>query len=202
MAGDLIDLWLYEGQKGLNFVKATQAYQLTDQYVHYGEIYEQVKSRSQALATSVKSTVSGGLESLNQKVVFFYDEASSFVGMLINVLSSRQSELAEYIRRTYSNVSVFMHDNWMRLDFNRDGAVSAEDLRKNLTEFYRFLVNYHYVEETLRISSSLYDEAKKRIRQSQESKPAEQAPAEKEPVQEAEPKESQPHKAEDKQKTD
>jgi hypothetical protein len=87
--------------------------------------------------------------------------------MLIGVLSSRQSELADYITRTYSNVSVFMHDNWMRLDFNKDGSVSAEDLRKNLNEFYRFLVNYHYVEETLRISSSLYDEAKKRIRQTQ-----------------------------------
>lgn len=87
--------------------------------------------------------------------------------MLIGVLSSRQSELVDYITRTYSNASCFMHDNWMRLDFNKDGSVSAEDLRKNLTEFYRFLVNYHYVEETLRISSSLYDEAKKRIRQTQ-----------------------------------
>lgn len=84
-----------------------------------------MKTRSQSLASSVKTTVHGSLETLNQKVVFFYDEASSFVGMLIGVLSNRQSELADYISKTYSNVTVFMHDNWMRLDFNRDGAVSA-----------------------------------------------------------------------------
>lgn len=96
--------------------------------------------------------------------MFFYDEASSFVGMLISVIRDRQGELAKYIRATYSNVTVFMHDNWMRLDFNKDGSVTSEDLRKNLTEFYRFLINFHYLEETIRISSSLYDEAKKLIK--------------------------------------
>ena len=93
--------------------------------------------------------------------MFFYDEASNFVGMLISVIRERQGELADYIRNTYSNVNVFMHDNWMRLDFNRDGSVSAEDLRKNLTEFYKFLVNFHYLEASMRITTSLYDEAKK-----------------------------------------
>lgn len=93
--------------------------------------------------------------------MFFYDEASNFVGMLISVIRERQGELADYIRNTYSNVNVFMHDNWMRLDFNRDGSVSAEDLRKNLTEFYKFLVNFHYLEASMRITNSLYDEAKK-----------------------------------------
>ena len=36
-------------------------------------------------------------------------------------------------------------------------------MRKNLTEFYRFLVNFHFVEASIRISSTLYDEAKKLI---------------------------------------
>lgn len=84
--------------------------------------------------------------------------------MLISVVRDRQGELAKYIRETYSNVTVFMHENWMRLDFNRDGSVTAEDLRKNLTEFYRFLVNYHYLEASIRISSTLYDEAKKMLK--------------------------------------
>jgi hypothetical protein len=101
---------------------------------------------------------------MNERVVFLYDEASSFVGMLIGVISERQAELAAYIRQTYSNVSVFVMDNWMRLDFNQDGAVTADDLRKNLTQFYQFLVNFHYIEESMKITSSLYDEAKKRIR--------------------------------------
>ena len=104
------------------------------------------------------------MTALNQSIVFFYDEASSFVGMLIKVVTDRQSELVDYIRKTYSNVSVFIQDNWMRLDFNQDGAVTAEDLRKNLQEFYKFLVNYHYIQETMKISSSLYDAAKQRMK--------------------------------------
>lgn len=80
----------------------------------------------------MKSTINQNLESLSQKVVFFYDEASSFVGMLINVLRDRQSELIEYIQKTYSHVTVFIQDNWIRLDFNFDDMLSPEELRKNL----------------------------------------------------------------------
>ena len=126
--------------------------------MHYADTYESVKTQSKSLAGR-----------LQEKVVFFYDEASTFVGMLIRVLSDRQDELVKYVRSTYSNVTVFVHDNWLRLDFNKDGSVSAEDLRKNLKEFYDFLKNYHYVEETMRISSSLYDEAKKLIRSEKKS---------------------------------
>jgi len=153
VTGDLIDLWLYEGSKGLNYVQASQAYQYTDQYVHYADTYDTVKTQGKSLAGRVQ-----------EKVIFFYDEASNFVGILIKVLSNRQDELVKYVTATYSNVNVFVHENWLRLDFNKDGSVSSEDLRANLKEFYEFLKNYHYLEETMRISSSLYDEAKKLIR--------------------------------------
>lgn len=43
-----------------------------------------------------------------QKVVLFYDDATNFVGMLINVLRDRQAELVSYIKKTYSNVHVYM----------------------------------------------------------------------------------------------
>ena len=78
---------------------------------------------------------------------------------MINVLSERQEELVAYIRRTYSNVQVFMHDNYLRLDFNQDGSVSMEDLRSSLTQFYEFLKSYDYIQETTRISSDLYTKA-------------------------------------------
>lgn len=64
---------------------------------------------------------------------------------------------------------MFVHENWLRLDFNKDGSVSSTDLRANLKEFYEFLKNYHYIEETMKISSSLYDEAKKLIRSEKKS---------------------------------
>ena len=50
--------------------------------------------------------------------MLFYDEATAYVGMLIKVLSERQDQLVEYVRNTYSNVSVFVQDNYLRLDFN------------------------------------------------------------------------------------
>jgi hypothetical protein len=46
VTGDLLDLWLYEGSKGVTFIQASKAYKLTDPYVHYVDKYEAVKSRS------------------------------------------------------------------------------------------------------------------------------------------------------------
>ena len=43
---DLLDLWLYEGSKGLAFVQASKAYKLTDPYVNYVAKYDAVKSKT------------------------------------------------------------------------------------------------------------------------------------------------------------
>mgnify|MGYP001452876933 CR=1 FL=1 len=53
--------------------------------------------------------------------------------MLLQVLKERQGELITYIQKTYSNVRVFVQDNWLRLDFNEDGSVGIEDMRKGLS---------------------------------------------------------------------
>ena len=81
------------------------------------------------------------------------DDATSKVGLLLQVLRERQSHLLDYIQKTYSNVVVFVHDNWMRLDFNNDGTVSIDDVRKGLNSLYEFLKNYDYIEATTRIKS-------------------------------------------------
>jgi hypothetical protein len=52
----------------------------------------------------------------------------------------------------------------MRLDFNNDGNVSIDDMRKGLYELYEFLKNFDYIEATTRIRSSVYEEAKRYIR--------------------------------------
>jgi hypothetical protein len=35
VSGELLDLWLFEGSKSLEYVKQSQAYKLTDPYVNY-----------------------------------------------------------------------------------------------------------------------------------------------------------------------
>lgn len=121
VTGDLLDLWLYEGSKGVSFVQESKAYKLTDPYVNYVDKFEAVKSRSAEV-----------LHQVQDKVVLFYDDASKFVGMLIKVLTERQDELVAYVRSTYSNVQVFVQDNYLRLDFNEDGNVGMDDLRQSL----------------------------------------------------------------------
>lgn len=80
------------------------------------------------------------------------------------MLSERQGSLIDYISKTYTNVVVFVQDNWLRLDFNKDGTVSIDDVRKAMHELYEFLKNYDYIEATTKIKSGVYEEAKRYIK--------------------------------------
>lgn len=53
VTGDLLDLWLFEGSRGLHYLQESKAYKLTDPYIHYIAKYEQVKESS----LKMKSTI-------------------------------------------------------------------------------------------------------------------------------------------------
>lgn len=128
VSGDLLDLWLFEGSRSLEYIKQSKAYKMTDPYVNYVQTFEQVKDRSLALGGAVQTK----LTDLNQKCIVYYDDASKFVGLLVKVVTERQGELKDYVKETYNNVQLYAHQNWMRLDFNQDGKVDVDDIRKSL----------------------------------------------------------------------
>lgn len=130
---------------------------MSDPYVNYVKKYELVKSASQNLGQQLISSYGD----LNQKVVLFVDESKVYAGFLIQVISERREELLEYVQKTYDNVQVFVQDSWLRLDFNNDGSVSMDDLRKSLLSLYEFLKSYDYIEKTTRIKSQVYSEAQR-----------------------------------------
>jgi len=160
VTGDLIDLWLFEGSKGLKFLQESRAYKLTDPYLHYIEKYESIKD---------SSIVQKTIPQVYHRVVLLVDETTKRVSFMIKVIRDRQVELIDYIQRTYSNVVVFVKDNWLRLDFNKDGSVSVDDVRKRLSELYEFLKSYDYIEATTRIKSTVYEEAKRYMRVERQS---------------------------------
>ena len=54
VTGDLLDLWLFEGSKGLNYLKESKAYKLTDPYVHYVDQFETVKTKGVQIAETLE----------------------------------------------------------------------------------------------------------------------------------------------------
>jgi ribosome-associated protein YbcJ (S4-like RNA binding protein) len=47
----------------------------------------------------------------------------------------------------------------MRLDFDHDGSVSIDDLKKSMVGLYEFLKNFDVIETTSQIKSKLYSDA-------------------------------------------
>ena len=56
-------------------------------------------------------------------------------------------------------MQVFTKDNVMRLDFNKDGVISLEDLKQSMFGLYEFLKNFDIIENTNQIKCKLYEDA-------------------------------------------
>ena len=59
----------------------------------------------------------------------------------------------------FENGRLTIRDNWMRLDFNKDGKVTLNDIKENLLKAYQFVVGYQYVEKFQDVKFKLYNKA-------------------------------------------
>ena len=96
---------------------------------------------------------------LTSNLYVIYDKSSHVLSFLMEVLLEHQQKVRDYLARHYENVTVLIRDNWMRLDFNKDGHVSIEDIKKGAQELLEFLKNFDYLSAATEIKSSLYQEA-------------------------------------------
>lgn len=153
---ELIDIGLHTGQKGLHLLQQTKPYALTDQYIHYDKRVEEVKNGSVKLYHFLNDKL---YNPLKNNLYVIYDQGSNYISFMVKILKEHQHKVADYILKNYNNVTVLLQDNWMRLDLNKDGHVSIEDLRRAVQELYEFMVNYDYFEKATEIKSTLYHQA-------------------------------------------
>ena len=83
--------------------------------------------------------------------------------MLVKVLQENQEKLKAYIKDTYTNVQVFVQESWLALDFNRDGKLDMDDLRKEALDFHEFVKEFDNIDSDTRINSKMYNDASKSI---------------------------------------
>ena len=57
-----------------------------------------------------------------------------------------------------------IQDNWLKLDFNHDGKISFDDIKKGVKDLYEFMSSYDYIVKANEIKNNLYDEAIKFMR--------------------------------------
>ena len=90
---------------------------------------------------------------------FLYDSTQNRVTSYINCITDKHAKVKEYVENTYNKVQVTISGSWMRLDFDHDGSVSIEDMKKSMFSLYDFLKNYDVIEKTTDIKSKLYTDA-------------------------------------------
>ncbi len=157
---ELLDIGLVQTAKGFKYLKSTPIYQVTDRYINYEDKFEKTVDNGAKLYRFLNNKVYSPLKD-NFYVV--YDQTTGYISFMIKFISEsfqeQQYKIQDYVKEHYENVQVFIKENWLRLDFNNDGHVSKEDLKKGLTEIYEFIKNFEYYETAVEIKSSLYKEA-------------------------------------------
>ena len=148
---ELIDIGLHTSQLGLEVVQNSAVYQNVQERI--AGLEKQVKDGSVQLYRFLNDKVYTPLES---NLYVIYDKSSHMLSFLMEVLIENQQKIKEYLVKHYENVTVLIRDNWMRLDFNKDGHVSIEDIKAGAHELLEFLRNFDYLSKATEIKSSLY----------------------------------------------
>lgn len=121
---ELIDIGLHSSQLAVDMLQQT-------------EIYQGIQERFKVLDDKVRDNKVQLYKFINDKVVtpvksnlyVIYDRSTQVLSFLMKVVLEQQQKLREYLAKHYENVNVLINDNWMRLDFNKDGQVSIEDIK-------------------------------------------------------------------------
>ena len=136
-------------------VKAQPLYQKVDQIVDFEDKFGLVYDKGLQLFTFVK----GILTPIFGKIFFVCDAVTKSISSYIQVISERQDRIREYVSRTYSTITISVSGAWMRLDFDSDGSVSDDDMRKSVIGLYEFVKSFDLIEATTWAKSRLYTDA-------------------------------------------
>mmetsp|Transcript_32593 Transcript_32593/g.31825 ORF Transcript_32593/g.31825 Transcript_32593/m.31825 type:complete len:274 (+) Transcript_32593:43-864(+) len=157
---ELIDIGIHSGFQGINYIKQTQGYSITDQYLHYDEKVDLAKEKGIQVFRFINERV---YSPFKKNIYAIYDHSLNSITFMINVISDSyhgtSEQLTKYVKEHYENVQVFLVENWLRLDFNNDGYVTSQDIQLSVCELYKFIKNFEYYSKAIEIKSSLYHEA-------------------------------------------
>jgi hypothetical protein len=157
---ELLDIGLVQTAKGFKYLKSTPIYQVTDRYINYEDKLEKTVENGAKLYRFLNTNV---YSPLKENFYVVYDQSKGYISFMVKFVSEHfaehQHKITDYVKEHYENVQIFVKENWLRLDFNNDGHVSKEDLKKGLTEIYDFIKNFEYYQTAVEIKSSLYKEA-------------------------------------------
>lgn len=151
----MLDIGIYYGEKGVGTIKSLPLYQRVDSIVNFDDKFDLVRRHGENLYTYLDNK----FRPIIQQVFFLYDSVTMKVSAFINVITTKQEEVNQYVTKTYSLVNITVEGSWMRLDFDKDGSVSVDDLKKSMVGLYDFLKNFDIIETTTTIKSKLYTDA-------------------------------------------
>ena len=145
---ELIDIGLHSSQLAVDLLQQTELYQGIQE--RFKTLDEKVRDNKVQLYKFFNDRVYTPVKS---NLYVIYDRSTQVLSFLMEVVHEHQQKLRDYLSKHYENVHVLFRDNWMRLDFNKDGQVSIDDIKTGAQELFEFLKSFDYLQAATDIKS-------------------------------------------------
>ena len=109
--------------------------------VNFDDKFDMVRKHGENLYTFLDNK----FRPIIQQVFFLYDSVTMKITTYINVITTKQEQVTAYVTKTYTMVNINVEGTWMRLDFDKDGSVSVDDLNESMVGLYDFLKNFDII---------------------------------------------------------
>jgi hypothetical protein len=153
---ELLDIGLFKGQQGVEYVQETSLYKTTDPYLHYSDKAHYLKDKGELLYTYLTEQVGPVL----QNFVLYYNKTTETYTCLIKVISEKREKVHTYIDDTYKNIQVsWKSGDWLQLNMLKDQHQSLDALKQRMKDLYEFMANFDMIEQSTNIKSKLYSDA-------------------------------------------
>lgn len=117
------ELFNLQRERAVDFVKNSRVYQMADERINFNDKFE----RSYAYTTEMYSSLNTQLVvPIQDKIVLVYDTSLKKASLIVENI--REGNFTQLVGERYNDAKVTLSKNWMKLDLNNDGKVTASDL--------------------------------------------------------------------------
>lgn len=148
------ELFNLQRQRAVDLVTKNAVYKYADEKVDFNKRYNDSVEFTENVYKSFNTQI---VVPLQENVVFMYDTSLEKASLVIKNL--QDSLISQVILQRFTNARVTLSQNWMKLDFNKDGRVTMADITSALLSIKDILAQYRYFKEALELPQTFRQKA-------------------------------------------
>ena len=146
----------YRWDKSLDYLTNNRPYAWINKYMKFEEKYQFVRESAVSTKQVLEDYI---LKMKDNMILVFHTGMKSYSVFLSNIKAQDLDKLWNILKTKYSGFVGYTKGCWLRLDFDKSGDVSVEDVRQQTLVLWKYLRDYRYFDEGRQMLGGVYAKA-------------------------------------------